>query len=523
MQYSDTCGTGDIQRELFQLLFTTVTVYLLSPLVTQLSSNTDTKAMTVLNLARIYRTCTSSSSHYTLHRNMEFSRLRCRQFCQTYRHMEESEKLALLCHISENYGVNQELIVDIVKNFLESKERGEAVILRIEERMRGALSAKYQVLFSDIGRIEGGVKFLVDMRADIMHLLSSTKDIDRAHLLDLQHALKDILSLWFTVGFLNLERITWQSSCEMLQKISEYEAVHPVRHWQDLKRRVGPYRRCFVFTHSSMPHEPIVVLHCALTSEISSSIHSIIGNRGYSTSSLEQEKVEEGPEDPNKINTAMFYSVSNTQKGLQGVDLGNYLIKKVAGELQHEWPQMTQFSSISPIPGFRDWLNREINAACREDTQDDLQPRETDKGSHSSQLLTETDIECLCNSINTDKSFASALQIFKEHVMQHTWVNKEDTVTAMKAPLMRLCARYLYLEKRRGYALNSVANFHLQNGAVLWRLNWMADTTLRGLTNSCGLMVNYRYYLEDTVGNSQQYIEHKVINTSDHIRQLCET
>lgn len=432
----------------------------------------------------------------------------CRKFCQTYRHMTEEEKLALLCHIAENYGVDQELIVDIVKNFLESKERGEAVILRIEERMRGALSAKYQVLFSDIGRIEGGVKFLLDMRADIIHLLSSTKDIDRAHLIDLQHALRDMLSLWFTVGFLNLERITWHSSCDMLQKISEYEAVHPVRHWHDLKRRVGPYRRCFVFTHSSMPQEPIVVLHCALTSEISSSIHSIIGNHGYSSNNLEQEKIEEGPEDPTKINTAMFYSVSNSQKGLQGVDLGNYLIKKVAGELQHEWPQITQFSSISPIRGFRDWLISEINLTSK------------DKGSHSSQLLTEADIECLCNASNIDKDFATALQVFKDHVSQHSWVKNEDMMKAMKAPLMRLCARYLYIEKRRGYALNPVANFHLQNGAVLWRLNWMADTTLRGLSNSCGLMVNYRYYPEDTVKNSQQYIEHKHINTSDHIQRL---
>ncbi|KAL4233761.1 hypothetical protein ACF0H5_008439 [Mactra antiquata] len=445
----------------------------------------------------------------------------CRIFCQTYRHMEDNDKITLLCHIAENYGVNQDDIVNTVKQFIASKERGEVIMLRIEERLRGALSAKYQILFSDIGRIEDGVKFLVDMRADILRLIGSTKDIERAYLMDLQYTLKDILALWFTVGFLNLERMTWQSSCDMLQKISEYEAVHPMRHWLDLKRRVGPYRRCFVFTHSSMPREPLVVLHCALTNHISSSIHNIIGSRGYNSKSVDQDINIDGPENRDNINTAIFYSVTSTQKGLQGVDLGNYLIKRVASELKNEWPQITQFSSLSPIPGFRDWLIKEINTchAALKASSNDISQSKT--SGCVSTFLSYQEVEQLCNQANISSDSISGLQVFHNCVTHHTWVHNKSIMKILEAPLMRLCARYLYLEKRRGYALNSVGNFHLQNGAVLWRINWMGDTSLRGLNNSCGLMVNYRYYLEDTISNSQRYIEDKIIQASDQVKQLC--
>ncbi|XP_052808011.1 malonyl-CoA decarboxylase, mitochondrial-like isoform X2 [Mya arenaria] len=439
----------------------------------------------------------------------------CRRFCELYRSMDAGSKMELLRHIAENYGVDQTVIVNVAQRVIDIQTRGDVPMLRAEERLKRALTAKYQLLFTDIGRLEGGVKFLADMRADILWLLSksatSVSETDRAHLTSLQLCLKELLSLWFTMGFLRLERLTWQSPCDVLQKISEFEAVHPVRHWADLKRRVGPYRRCFVFTHTSMPREPIVVLHTALTGEISSSIDSILERPG-GRDNADTRVPEHGHEDPNKINTAMFYSVTSTQKGLHGVDLGNYLIKRAAGELAREWPQITQFSSISPIPGFREWLLGEINrqiAALNGSREG------------SAHLLTLEEVESICSISNTSNDILLALLHVKELINDHIWTKSPQTSQTLKPLLMRLCSQYLYKAKRRGYALNSVANFHLQNGAVLWRLNWAADMTSRGLENSCGLMANYRYFLNDTVTNSQRYIESGYICASEQVLLLC--
>ncbi|XP_052240597.1 malonyl-CoA decarboxylase, mitochondrial-like [Dreissena polymorpha] len=439
----------------------------------------------------------------------------CRRFCDLYRSMDTSSRLSLLCHIGESYGVDQRAIVDVAQKVIDSQARGEVLMLRTLERLRRALTPRYQLLLGDIGRLEGGVKFLADMRADILNMLSTTSsDLDRAHLEALQSCLRELLSLWFTMGFLQLERATWHSSCDMLQKISEYEVVHPVRHWADMKRRVGPYRRCYVFTHNSMPREPIVVLHCALTKDIASSIHSILDMRGYSEKTeMDLTPPMEEVEKAEHITTAMFYSVTSTQKGLQGVDLGNYLIKRAAVELQKEWPQITQFSSISPIPGFRDWLTGEINRQCGALKDCSLKEEQY--------LITQNEISSLCTTDSIKPEALMALERLKDHVINVTWTRDQDIVTAVKPILMRLCARYLYREKRRGYALNTVANFHLQNGAVLWRLNWAADNSSRGLSSSCGLMVNYRYFLQDTVTYSQEYIEHKQIRASQQIKELC--
>ncbi|KFM56632.1 Malonyl-CoA decarboxylase, mitochondrial, partial [Stegodyphus mimosarum] len=148
----------------------------------------------------------------------------------------------------------------------------------------------------------------------------------------------------------------------MLEKISQYEAVHPVRNWTDIKQRVGPYRRCYVFTHNAMPKEPIVVLHTALTNEISSSITSIVRQtkRISEGDVLLLKNSENQLEDPQKIEAAVFYSITSTQKGLHGIELGNHLIKKVVHEVLSEFPHINKLSSLSPIPGFRDWLLLEI-------------------------------------------------------------------------------------------------------------------------------------------------------------------
>ena len=169
--------------------------------------------------------------------------------------------------------------------------------------------------------------------------------------------------------------------------------------------------------------------------------------------------------------------------------------------LQREFPHLGTFSSLSPIPGFTKWLLGLLNSQAKEHGRIELL----------------TDSEC--------KEISEILggpvnETLKVSLSSSEWVKSEKLVRVLQAPLMRLCAWYLYGEKHRGYALNPVANFHLQNGAVLWRLNWLADTSLKGVAGSCGLMVNYRYYLEETAANSTSYLCAKNIKASEQVLSL---
>ncbi|XP_068116890.1 malonyl-CoA decarboxylase, mitochondrial [Hyperolius riggenbachi] len=411
-------------------------------------------------------------------------------FMQQYRRLEAAQRLAVLGRLATEHGVDHGQVAELCGKLLQDQHRREAgTLLQVEDRLRYYLTPQYKGLFTHISKLDGGLKFLVDLRADLIQG-QTAKAGDGPHLREMSGVLKSMLSEWFSTGFLHLERITWQSPCEVLQKISEYEAVHPVRNWTDMKRRVGPYRRCFTFTHSAMPGEPLIVLHVALMQHITGSIQAIV-----------KEIPPLETEDGNKIKSAIFYSISSTQQGLQGVELGNYLIKRVVKELQAEFPQISEFSSLSPIPGFTKWLLGTLNSQTKESGKLDL-------------LL-----EAECKELS-DITETSATEALKRLFTSNEWMRSERLVKSLEAPLMRLCAWYLYGEKHRGFALNPVANFHLQNGAVFWRLNWMADTSPRGAASSCGIMANYRYFLDKTSANSSSYLQTKHIEASEQVLNL---
>ncbi|BES87681.1 Malonyl-CoA decarboxylase (MCD) [Nesidiocoris tenuis] len=416
----------------------------------------------------------------------------------SYRNLLMDHKEGVIKTLATIYSIDSDKVYETLKHFKDISP-GRIISPDEEKRMKDVLTPLYIWLFKYIGRLEGGVKFLVDLRRDVLTFLQR---IDRksevySPIQQLNSNLKDLLTLWFCVGFLNLERITWKSSCEMLQKISEYEAVHPVRNWTDLKRRVGPYRRCFVYTHSSMPSEPIVVLHTALCTEIASSTRGIVAATQKMADESSTFDEFQTIEEPNKVTTAIFYSITSTQPGLQGIELGNYLIKRVVQELQMEFPKLNQFSTLSPIPTFKKWLFEKLTTL------------ENNKEDVPLQQLWIPVVE-LCGGWKN----------VKKQLHTNTWVQDEKLAAILEKPLMTTCAQYLYKEKRRGMALDNVANFHLKNGAVMWRLNWMADTSPRGMTNSCGLMVNYRYFLEETENNSRSYLENKVIKADEQILRL---
>ncbi|XP_021964413.1 malonyl-CoA decarboxylase, mitochondrial [Folsomia candida] len=429
-----------------------------------------------------------------------------KDLCTVYNDTEEADKLKFFNILGASYGVDHLSIVSLANSLSTCQD--EQTKLNLEEKLRTALIPKYQWLFSQVGRLDNGVKFLVDLRTDVLEAIEKSTE-STTLLKPLNNCLKELIGVWFAVGFLKLERVTWSSPCEMLQKISEYEAVHPMRNWTDLKKRVGSNRRCFVFTHGSMPSEPVVVLHTALTNNIPSSIHKIVTKKRLASLDTENDMmVAEEVEDHDFINTAIFYSITSTQKGLTGIELGNYLIKKVVRELQIEFPKMHQFSSLSPIPGFTKWLIGSLKTAQR--------------NPDNQQLLSSGEIQQLSPVFKSKYSNKDFFDAFLDSMKLNAWYSDNELSTLLEAPLMRLCAQYLYLVKRRGYALDPVAHFHLKNGAVLWRINFNGDVSPRGLTNSCGMMVNYRYFLDDCENNSQNYLEEQIIQISDQVRALVK-
>ena len=429
----------------------------------------------------------------------------------------EEEQRAVLRFLSGR-GVDRALLRRLAAEYAaaaaDAGQQGQ--LSRLEEELREALLPPYIWLFKRIGQLEGGVKFLVDLRAQLIPMTRQQQGSaaeEAAALKQMNAQLRQLLGHWFSVGFLRLEQVTWSSPCAMLQKVSDYEAVHPMRNWTDLKARVGPYRRCFVYTHRSMPGEPIVVLHVALTRGIPEKIASVVkhhrlvkrfsvdavgGAGGHGAAGSSESG---GAEDTSTCDSAIFYSITSTQTGLQGIELGTYLIKQAVKRLKEELPGVVHFCTLSPIPGFRQWLL----AAIKMGEGDLFLPSELDAFRD--------------HFAAADR--AHALGAVADSLRTSGWTADAELAGLLERPLMRLCARYLYLEKHRGNAANSVANFHLRNGAVLWRLNWRADLSARGMGNSCGIMVNYKYFVDDLEANSSAYLETKEVKAGEQVLHLA--
>ena len=208
----------------------------------------------------------------------------------------------------------------------------------VEDNLRQQLTPPYLTLLTQFNALPQGIKFLVDLRSDVMRLSKQHKELNQ-----LNEVLHTQLCSWFDIGFLNLQKINWNAPAALLEKLIEYEAVHKVESWDDLHNRLGENRRCFAFFHPSMPEEPLIFVWVALVDEISDNVKSILETN-------HQETTNEQP------STAIFYSISSAQKGLAGVSLGNFLIKRVVDELCRECPSLEKFATLSPVPGFSTWL-----------------------------------------------------------------------------------------------------------------------------------------------------------------------
>lgn len=323
------------------------------------------------------------------------------------------------------------------------------------QRLAGALQPPYIAVLRRFNSLPRGFKFLVDLRADVLRFG------DDAVFRRLDEELYLLLASWFDLGFLELRAVTWDTSASLLEKLANYEAVHEVRGWLDLKQRLAADRRCFAFFHPLMPDEPLIFVEVALTSELTPRIDAVLK--------------QTAPKDPREATTAIFYSISNCQKGLAGMSFGDVLIKRVVEELLRELPNLRTFATLSPVPGFRAWLDRQLESTAS----------------------------------------------LQDVLARRGWYREEELSSGLREPLLRLCARYLLQEKRSdGSARDPVAHFHLSNGARLERLNWLADTSSRGLTNSAGIMVNYLYALDRIEDNHYAYATQHRIDASSTVRAL---
>jgi malonyl-CoA decarboxylase len=324
---------------------------------------------------------------------------------------------------------------------------------RAEVALRRAIVTPRTRLLQRFAAYPDGMRFLVNLRADILPELKND-----ARLAALDAELEQLFSTWLDVGFLELRRISWDSPASLVEKLIQYEAVHDITSWADVKNRLDDDRRCYGFFHPRMPSEPLIFVEVALLREMAAAIGPLLDEQGAQV-------------DLPKAHTAIFYSISNTQQGLKGVSFGDSLIKRVVEELKRELPQLKTFATLSPIPGFRTWLK-----------------------SHAATLL-DALAEKPLRALDRELGEPATAELLLSRLDDTTALQALPEKSALRAWLMRAGAQYLSHADRRGRPLDAVARFHLGNGARVERINWLGDSSPKGLKQSYGLMVNYLYDL----------------------------
>lgn len=350
------------------------------------------------------------------------------------------------------------------------------------QQFRQAIEAPRLQLLTQFNELPEGVKFLVDMRAELLAL----KGTDPAFAA-LEGDLKRLLISWFDIGFLTLDCITWDSPASLLEKLIAYESVHEIRSWDDLKNRLDSDRRCYAFMHPHMLGEPLIFVEVALTTGLATNVQELLDETAV-------------VEDLAHTDTAIFYSISNAQQGLAGISFGNFLIKRVVAKLSEEFPHIKNFSTLSPMVNFRRWLTPQL-------------------ANKEKEILTSSEKNALTlhsEKLGIDSSLAKLLNM-------PDWPQNTQICDLIQPILTRLAAQYLSEEKRsNGRAFDAVAHFHLTNGAQIKQLNWMGDQSEKGLHQSYGMMVNYLYQLDKIESNSTAYVERGEAMTSSTVKALIK-
>jgi malonyl-CoA decarboxylase len=331
--------------------------------------------------------------------------------------------------------------------------------------LQQAVEPPRQELFRRCNMAAGGTAVLVEMRGRLLRTLA-----DHPHRAEIDADLAHLFRSWFNRGFLTLQRIDWQTSAVVLERLIQYEAVHQIQGWRDLRRRLEADRRCYAFFHPALPQEPLIFIEVALTRSVIAQVQPLLD--------------PDSPiDDPAQATCAIFYSITNCQQGLRGVSFGNVLIKQVVEDLGKEFPRVKTFATLSPIPGFRSWLVERAAMA---------------PGSISPAL---------------------AALVAKGDAV--TAADVAAAPTALREEIIERCARYLISTNAGVGVQDTVARFHLANGARLERLNWMGDTSATGVRRSYGVTVNYDYRLADLERNHDAYANQQRVASSRAFQQLA--
>ena len=377
-----------------------------------------------------------------------------------YHDLDATERRAFFQALARNFGPDRDKVNKAIEAWNAESGDGNGGALHF------ASEPRRQELIRRLNRAPGGTADLVAMRADLLDLLKGDKslaalDRDVAHL----------LASWFNRGFLVLRRIDWSTPANILEKIIRYEAVHEIGGWNDLRRRIDPVdRRCYAFFHPALVDEPLIFVEVALTEAIPGAIAPLLAE-------------DRKPVPVDRARVAVFYSISNTQRGLGGISFGNFLIKQVVEELRRELPKLEDFVTLSPVPGFMSWLKTTAYLPLTEEERAVL-----------------------------------------KHLDEPDWWGNPELEGELR-PIVETLAAYYFLKARtpKGRLIDSVARFHLGNGARLERINWLGDTSTKGERESAGIMVNYLYRLDDIEKNHEAYANDGTVVASSAVKKLLKT
>lgn len=382
-----------------------------------------------------------------------------REVLDIYQKLDAAGRRAFFEALVRDFGPDRERLAQAIEKWRAKPADEDASALHF------ASEPRRQELIRRLNRAPGGTSDLVAMRADLLGMMNGHSDLaalDR----DVSH----LLSSWFNRGFLVLRRIDWSTPANILEKIIRYEAVHEISDWDDLRRRIDPVdRRCYAFFHPAMVDEPLIFVEVALTETIPGAIAPLLAvDRQY----LPIEKAR----------TAVFYSISNTQRGLGGISFGSFLIKQVVEELRRETPKLDTFVTLSPVPGFMPWLKQDKDLPLSDEDREIIKRLDDPK-----------------------------------------WFENPETTAQLRSVIEPLAA-YYFLKARtpKGKLIDSVARFHLGNGARLERINWLGDLSPKGLRESAGVMVNYLYRLDDIEKNHEAYANDGEVVASSAVKKLLK-